>query len=403
MKKIFIIFMLCVSLYVQNTFWNDWYDQDNYYREKTFDLEGFYSKINQENDIDIILDALTSESKNFYNIGSYNPSYSDLQDTEFNKYKFDFLYYYGLYKSQTFLKAIWKSDVQDDVIDKNQNEAKIALKKLLEANLSDWLWLICVFVWESSKFFVNKELFPNMHEYVTFLPIAELTGAFFDKKIRITWLYEEVQKYYGNYWDLYVWYSSIDTSYWNMMSTNFNKRLKTILSDTEAKNIHLIQINDPSKEINIDMNNLWNDFLWKDNILWLRVYVKIKDYYFAISWMQSWGYYFSDDGIKDIEISNYIDQSSIDSKIHESIIETKTQKIVNIYKSKKVENYKQAIEERLLLANERIETKILAYVKPVKTQQEFIKIEPKIYKLALLKQINYRIYLKLLWSNEWEY
>jgi hypothetical protein len=87
--------------------------------------------------IDDIIDKITIEYTDIYDINSHDQSYSDLQDPVYNKHKFDFLYYYGLYKSQSFLKDIKKSSISDREIKSYEDNAKESLKKLLEANYKE--------------------------------------------------------------------------------------------------------------------------------------------------------------------------------------------------------------------------------------------------------------------------
>jgi hypothetical protein len=58
-------------------------------------------------------------------------------DPEFNKYKSDFLYYYGKYKSQIFLKNLGYKKVSNSEIKEDEDNAKKSLYNMLENNYDE--------------------------------------------------------------------------------------------------------------------------------------------------------------------------------------------------------------------------------------------------------------------------
>ncbi len=357
----------------------------------------FFEKMQKNEKIDDIIDKITIEYTDIYDINSHDQSYSDLQDPVYNKHKFDFLYYYGLYKSQSFLKDIKKSSISDREIKSYEDNAKESLKKLLEANYKEWLWLISVFVWESSKYFINKELFA--YKELEPLPSINLQWYLYEKKLVISWLDSEKESYYKEFWDLYVWYNNTDDIYWTFKNINFNNRLKTVIWPNEKSNINFININSIKNIKNIDSDyeykevpfNMKNEYEWKDNIFWFRLYIKINNYYYSISGLYNWWFFLSNDNIIAYELDEYFSQSGLISEIDENNLQKKIKTLISNYKNKWSTDIAWDIQREINAKNQKIDETLLKYLKVIKKQSDFKKYQNKINILLLERNINYRI------------
>jgi hypothetical protein len=252
-------------------------------------------------------------------------------------------------------------------------------------------------VWESSKYFINKELFA--YKELEPLPSINLQWYLYEKKLVISWLDSEKESYYKEFWDLYVWYNNTDDIYWTFKNINFNNRLKTVIWPNEKSNINFININSIKNIKNIDSDyeykevpfNMKNEYEWKDNIFWFRLYIKINNYYYSISGLYNWWFFLSNDNIIAYELDEYFSQSGLISEIDENNLQKKIKTLISNYKNKWSTDIAWDIQREINAKNQKIDETLLKYLKVIKKQSDFKKYQNKINILLLERNINYRI------------
>lgn len=289
------------------------FDEYNYV---SIQQEDIYKNINDSDTIEEQINIITQniiKNRDNISLSYYDWLSNESINVEFNKYRNDFLFYFGKYIAWNYfaknnVQRYSKQDIKNFEI-----EAKIALKNMFESNLDLSISLMWMFVWESSKGFIYKEIFWQNLDVLSSQYVYS-DDNYYSKKIDFFDIYlslpielsqENKQNLDKN--SFYIWVQKVSNN--DLMNIPYNKRLKTVLfwNEIDKKDLKIIPIEINSSPIILNLDTIDNDYLWKDNYYFYRVYYKTGESYLALWWLEQKSYELSRDYILS-SLTNYFSQ-----------------------------------------------------------------------------------------------
>lgn len=289
------------------------FDEYNYV---SIQQEDIYKNINDSDTIEEQINIITQniiKNRDNISLSYYDWLSNESINVEFNKYRNDFLFYFGKYIAWNYfaknnVQRYSKQDIKNFEI-----EAKIALKNMFESNLDLSISLMWMFVWESSKGFIYKEIFWQNLDVLSSQYVYS-DDNYYSKKIDFFDIYlslpielsqENKQNLDKN--SFYIWVQKVSSN--DLMNIPYNKRLKTVLfwNEIDKKDLKIIPIEINSSPIILNLDTIDNDYLWKDNYYFYRVYYKTGESYLALWWLEQKSYELSRDYILS-SLTNYFSQ-----------------------------------------------------------------------------------------------